>query len=191
MKPTCAESRLDDPTKVGIWQLLLHYDGARSLVPQFTKAFERSVTQVRRYGWFYVFSGLDASPPPLSSWVEELQYIESLDAAARDRYLQIRRLVFRADAFARRGARPAPAAHPSVLAYDWQEGDERFLPHLLDSGRPFAIVIVEAPISEAGLAWLKEQAESGPWSDDVKTQIRQALVRREERTKQQGQDLRR
>lgn len=112
-------------------------------------------------------------------------------AATRDRYLQIRRRVFVADALAPRMARPAPAAHPSLLTYGWQDGDERFLLHLLDSGRPFAIVIVEAPISEAGLAWLKEQVESGSWSDDVKAQIRGALAEREKRTKQQGQDLNR
>jgi len=44
-------------------------------------------------------------------------------------------------------------------------------------------VIAEAPISAAGLAWLKEQADSGPWSDGVKAAIRSGLEQREKRQK--------
>jgi|YelNatPaOPRAMG01_1025707.scaffolds.fasta_scaffold84398_1 hypothetical protein len=178
-------------TKMQVWQLLLNYKGASALTAPAEKALPGALEKSCGRAAMMEFTGNEIRPLSRACWLQELRYIQSLDEGCRDRYLTIRRRLFVADALAPRQARPAPAARPRVLTYDWQDGDERFLPHLLDSGRPFAIVIVEAPISEAGLAWLKEQAESGPWSDDVKTQIRQALVRREERTKQQGQDLRR
>jgi len=166
---------LDDQTKAQVWQLLLHYDGARCLVSQFERAFRRSAEGDASRAFGYEFR--------LNSWVRELNYIESLGAAARGRYLQIRRFVFRADALAPRGARPPPVGDFSLLAHHWQDGDERFLPHLLESGRPFSVVIAEAPISAAGLAWLKEQADSGPWSDGVKAAIRSGLEQREKRQK--------
>ena len=166
---------LDDQTKAQVWQLLLHYDGARCLVSQFERAFRRSAEGGASRGFGYEIR--------LNSWVRELDYIESLGAAARGRYLQIRRFVFRADALAPRGARPPPVGDLSLLAHHWQDGDERFLPHLFESGRPFSVVIAEAPISAAGLAWLQEQADSGPWSDGVKAEIRRGLEEREKRQK--------
>lgn len=123
-------------------------------------------------------------------WAKELEFIESLEDRRRERYLQIRLMRLTAVTQAYYGPRPRPdpamLAESSIamwLATRWEDGDERFLPQLIESARELRIAIAEAPISEAGLAWLKEQAESGPWSDGVKAAIRSGLEQREKRQK--------
>ncbi len=123
-------------------------------------------------------------------WVKELDFIESLEVRRRQRYLQIRLMRLTAVTQAYFGPRPRPdpamRAEGSIamsLASRWEDGDERFLPQLLESARELRIAIIEAPISETGLAWLKEQAESGPWSERVRAEIRRGLEQREKRQK--------
>lgn len=203
------------------WQLLLNYEGAGALKPDFEKAIEAAAAASSHQGslmiederrrllskdpqhyrrlvisdYGYITAMNDAERRLAVSiiqqpWLKELEFVESLEADRRERYLQIRRTILRILTQADYG--PRPRADPIIgakvsaamwLPAHWEDGDERFLPHLLETGRPVANVIIEAPISEAGLAWLKEQAESGPWSDDVKEQIRWGLEQSDKRQK--------
>jgi hypothetical protein len=127
--------------------------------------------------------------------LDEMRYIKTLQPAAQKRYQHILRILLRASAVAPQGMMgnmPARYASRSFLQ-DWQDGDERFLPHMIEMryariGLPGTNRGVEAvptgmvvggPISTNGLAWLKEQADSGDWPARVKKELGTLLRQRE------------
>jgi len=127
--------------------------------------------------------------------LDELRYIRSLDAAGQRRYQRISRMLARAYAVAPQHSRAPLPTRYTVRAWtlDWQEGDERFIPHMIEmryarGPRPPTIwaegvVAPGGPISAKGLAWLKQQAESGDWPARVKKELGR-LVRARENAEQ-------
>jgi hypothetical protein len=91
---------------------------------------------------------------------------------ARQRYHRINTLLACCAALA--GPRDCEGGEPIFVAYNWQDGDERFLPHMFTTGvigdHQGNLLLTSAPISSQGLAWLKEQADSGnfpPWAKRI------------------------
>ena len=152
------------------WQLLVNYEGAGALKPDFEKAIEAAAAASSHQGSLMIEAErrrlLSADPQHYrrllisddgyitamndaerrlavsiiqQSWLKELEFVESLEADRRERYLQIRRTILRIVTQANYGPRPRPdpvigAEHSTArwLAAHWDDGDERFLPHLLE-----------------------------------------------------------
>jgi hypothetical protein len=118
----------------------------------------------------------------LCAILDEFRYVKSLDPAAQQRYQHISRLLLRASAVApQHGHAPDPQMYAEdSWTRDWQEGDERFLPHMREIGQvAVPTMLVRGPISPKGVAWLKEQAASGNWPARVKKDLGRLLRERE------------
>jgi len=164
-----------DPIAMHAWNALLRYD-PKTIRPLFERTLKAEVkaasidAKTSRYG------SKRAASLALQAGLDELEYADSLDRRVRQRYFRIGRLLSCTDALACQTARPPPHGSPAILVSFWQEGDERFLPHMLETGKVRAdLMLVNAPMSRKGAAWLKEQVESCDLPARVKTDLERLL----------------
>jgi len=116
----------------------------------------------------------------LRSCLTQLEFAESLEPGPRKRFERMLRLLECTCALSPQGTTVGARANPAVLYPSWQDGDERFLPHLLATGRmPAHIILAKAPISPKGWDWLNHEAESGDWPAHVKADLTRILRERE------------
>lgn len=109
-----------------------------------------------------------------------LQFADTLEPAPRKRFQRMLRLLEYTYALLPKGTVGGVRVNPAILFPSWKDGDERFLPHLLETGTDGAGgAVAKAPISANGLAWLKQQAESGDLPANVKAYLTKALRARE------------
>ena len=115
----------------------------------------------------------------LWSCLTQLEFAESLEPAPRKRFQRMLRLLQYTYVMSPQRSMVPPAADPGILFPSWQDGDERFVPHLLDTGtNPALMALAKAPISPEGWAWLKQQADSGDWPAHVKEDLTRILRQR-------------
>jgi hypothetical protein len=156
-----------DAVRMRAWMLLLHYDPRA--IPDFERALEAAIVASSADRKMNEVEKTRASSSAVRSYLAQLEYIESLEPDARQRYHRINTLLACCAALA--GPRDCEGGNPDLVAYNWQDGDERFLPHMFTTGvigdHQGNLLLTSAPISSQGLAWLKEQADSGnfpPWA---------------------------
>ena len=112
----------------------------------------------------------------LGACLAELDFAEGLEAGERTRYQRMVRLLAYSFLLHKRGSMVPDRADPAVLFPSWRDGDERFVPRLLQSSWSLDLsTFAKAPISPNGWAWLKEQAEASQWPADVKVDLTQVV----------------
>lgn len=170
-----------DAVRMRAWMLLLHYDPRA--IPDFERALEAAIVASSADRKMNEVERTRASSSALRSYLAQLEYVESLEPDARQRYHRINTLLACCAALA--GPRDCEGGNPDLVVSNWQDGDERFLPHMFTTGvigdHQGNLLLTSAPISSQGLAWLKEQADSGNFPAWAKQRIAKRLRTNEDR----------
>ena len=175
-----SEDKWGQPSPLAAWALrFLNCYDPKPLKPKVQAAYEAAIARRsfdaksneyrhKRFGRF-------------GACLTQLEFAESLEPGARKRFQRMLRLLDYTYAMSPQRSMVPPRADPRILFPSWQDGDERFLPHLLATGRIARTTFAEAPISPDGWAWLKVQAEWGDWPAQVKADLTRILRAREYR----------
>jgi hypothetical protein len=137
----------------------------------------------------------------LASCLDAIEYAASLEPSAQERYRHIQRILWRAGALAWQYTRKVMTLSYALedILSDWNEGDERFIPQMLKAtrrpgGHEWNVtgnLIRRGPISETRLAWLKEQAKSPEWPEEVRNDLIRVLsIRSSEELRREEKDPR-
>jgi hypothetical protein len=149
-----------EDVRMRAWMLLLHYDPRA--IPHFERALEAAIGASSAGQEINEDARTRASSSASRSYLAQLEYVESLAPDVRQRYHRINTLLACCAALA--FPRGPEGGKPDLVVSNWQDGDERFLPHMFTTGvigdHQGDLLLTSAPISSQGLSWLKEQADS-------------------------------
>jgi hypothetical protein len=139
-----SEDKWGQPSPLAAWALrFLNCYDPKPLKPKVQAAYEAAIARRsfdaksneyrhKRFGRF-------------GACLTQLEFAESLEPGPRTRFQRMLRLLEYTYAMSPQRSMVPPAADPRILFPSWQDGDERFLPHLLATGRISARTLLQRP----------------------------------------------
>jgi hypothetical protein len=187
-----SQSQLDEQASQAVWQSLREYD-LEDVKPQLEAELAAAVESEQ--------AQLEESPESpngllgrfsqaatIRDLLLSIEFAATLNSEQQTRYKELRRLIWTSHS-----SQPMLTQAPTSIFVTrsvvdlWQDGDERFLPFMLEGvhSRNRYIewevarsLIYSAPISPEGLEWLASEAKSEAWSEETRTAINLMLSAR-------------